>query len=141
MKVLDTPLLLDLLRGRVSVRTLAEHAKGEELATTELNLFELEVMARIGPKVGRDRRLAAVQRLRRKLTILPIDERACQLGAAAQASHVRAASALECLMLGSARAAGASAWWTSPKESLPALEGLELVHISNKVPERRKIRS
>lgn len=137
MKVLDTPLLLDLLRGRTDVRTLLGQAKGEELATTELNLYELEVLARSGPRAGRDRRLAALQRLRRKLTVLPIDERACQTAAIAQAAHPRGGSSVEWLMLGAAKSAGASAWWTVPKEAPGPLEGLEVVHIGKRAAQTR----
>jgi predicted nucleic acid-binding protein len=140
MKVLDTPLLLDLLRGRLDVRTLESHARGEELATTELNIYELEVLARSGPKVGRDRRLAAVQRLRRKLTILPVDERASQLAAAGHAGHLRGGMPMEWLMLGAAKAAGASAWWTVHQESVGPLEGLEIVNISKRSPQTHKTR-
>jgi len=141
MKVLDTPLLLDLLRGRIDVRTLVEHSRGEELATTELNLYELEVLARSGPRVGRDRRVAAVQRLRRKFTVLPVDERACQLAATAQAAHPRGGSTLEWLMLGVAKAAGASSWWTVPREAVLPLGGLEVVHFSKKATTSRPSRN
>jgi predicted nucleic acid-binding protein len=132
VKVLDTPLLVDLLRGRVSVRTLVAQAHGEELATTELNLFELEVLARLGPRAGRDHRLSAVQRLRRKLTVLPIDERTCQAAAAGLAAHPRGGTPVEWLMLGAAKAAGASSWWTVPKEPVAPFEGLEVVRVTNK---------
>jgi predicted nucleic acid-binding protein len=138
MKVLDTPLLVDLLRGRLDVATLSDRADGEELATTELNLYELEVIGRLGPRTGRDRRLAVVQRLRRKLTVLAVDERACQVAAAAQAAHPRAASTLDWLVLGAAKAAGATEWWTVPREPVAALEGLEVVRISNHAPKMRK---
>jgi predicted nucleic acid-binding protein len=141
MKVLDTPVLVDLLRGRIDVRTLLGQAKGEELATTELNVFELEVLARLGPRAGREHRLAAVQRLRRKLTVLPIDERACQAAAVGQAARPKGGGSIEWLMLGAAKAAGASAWWTVAREHVPALEGVESVSISNKTTKNHRERA
>lgn len=75
MRCLDTPLLEDLLTGRARAkRWLQESSKWEgEVAATEASFIELAVTAaRMGR--GVERRLAALQTLRRELTVLPLDE-------------------------------------------------------------------
>ena len=119
MKGLDTPLVLDLLRGRPSARKVVGTFEGEELCTTEINLFELETLARLDRRPGRERRLAALERLRSKLTILPIDQRAARAAAVLAATQPRSASASEYLILGAAEAAGVSEWLTTTDLPVP----------------------
>jgi predicted nucleic acid-binding protein len=76
VKALDTPALLSLLEGDARMRQVLRHWRGEELATTEVNLLELEFLAAGGPARRRSSRLAALGRLRRRITVLPIDSRA-----------------------------------------------------------------
>jgi predicted nucleic acid-binding protein len=123
MKALDTPLLLDMLRGRAGAWRFLEKHRSEELATTEINLFELEALARAGSTTGREHRLAAVASLRRKITVLPIDDRA--VAAAGRLSAGRATQALptDWLMLGAAEAAGCSSWVTASGTRLPKHPG------------------
>jgi len=119
MKALDTPVLLELLRGRPSMGKVLKSLEGEELATTEINLFELEAISRSGPRHGRDQRRAALDRLRRKLTVLPIDARAVQAAIALSSGRLRDATATEWLMLGAASAGGCSEWVTTPSAHYP----------------------
>jgi predicted nucleic acid-binding protein len=77
MKGLDTPVLLRLLHGDPRVRAELHRLRDTELATTEANLLELAILA------GRDRSLArkrreALEQLRHRLTVLPIDARASE---------------------------------------------------------------
>jgi predicted nucleic acid-binding protein len=88
VKGLDTPILLKLLRGDPAVRTLLRSLKGEELVTTEWNFLELEALAKIDGSPGRERRRAALDSLRRRLTVLPLDERAV-VTASARLGRVR----------------------------------------------------
>lgn len=117
MKALDTPVLVDLLRGRPAVWKFLDRHRAEELVTTEINLYELEVMARHGPPAGRQRRLDAVATLRRKLTVLPIDDRAASL--ALRADPTGRAPVAESLMQGAAEAAGCGSWVTTTWGRLP----------------------
>ena len=119
MKALDTPVLLELLRGRSGVGPILKSLEGDELATTEINLFELDAIARAGPRHGRDQRRAAIDRLRRKLTVLPVDARAVQAAGALSAGRVHEATSSEWLMLGAASAYGCSEWITTPGARLP----------------------
>jgi len=73
MKALDTPVLLSLLHGVPSAKALVKSLSGEELATTEANLLELSAIAARGAKGVRTERTRALERLRRRLTVLPID--------------------------------------------------------------------
>jgi len=76
MKAFDTSVLLALLEGDRSAKDLARRLKGVEVATTEANLLELAYIAGRGPHRRRGHRREALDRLRRKLTVLPIDFRA-----------------------------------------------------------------
>jgi predicted nucleic acid-binding protein len=76
MKALDTSVLLALLEGESGVRELLRRLHGVEIATTEANLLELAYLATRGPERHRVARRDAIARLRRKITVLPIDARA-----------------------------------------------------------------
>jgi predicted nucleic acid-binding protein len=75
VKALDTPALLALLEGNPRVRQRLRKWRGEEVATTEVNLLELAFLAARGPSRGRAHRIAALGRLRRRITVLPVDSR------------------------------------------------------------------
>ncbi len=76
MKGLDTSVLLGLLEEDAAVRKLLGRLRGVELATTEANLLELELIAAHASGRQRKARRLALERLRRKITVLPIDARA-----------------------------------------------------------------
>ncbi|MFY9717388.1 MAG: PIN domain-containing protein [Thermoplasmata archaeon] len=76
MKALDTPALLALLEGNPRVRQLLKKWRGEEVATTEVNLLELAFLAAHSSSRGRAHRMAALGRLRRRITVLGVDSRA-----------------------------------------------------------------
>ena len=77
MKALDTPVLLALLDGEPAARELLRRLRGHEVATTEGNLLELAVLAGRSGGRGAARR-EALTRLRRRITVLPLDERALE---------------------------------------------------------------
>jgi predicted nucleic acid-binding protein len=72
MKGLDTPVLLAILHGTPSARTLLKSLRGEELGTTELNMFELQRLAAESQPPARTARLRALVGLRRRITVVPI---------------------------------------------------------------------
>jgi len=76
MKAFDTSVLLALLEGDRSAKELLRKLKGVEVATTEMNMLELVYLAARGPARNRGHRREALDRLRRKVTVLPIDSRA-----------------------------------------------------------------
>jgi predicted nucleic acid-binding protein len=78
MKALDTSALLSLLVGDRAGRDLVRKIQGVEVATTEANLLELAYLAPRGPARLRAVRRAALSRLRRKLTVLPLDTKAVE---------------------------------------------------------------
>ncbi len=119
MKGLDTPALLALLEGSPRGRRLLRSLGGEELATTEVNLFELAALAREDRTAGRERRLQALARLRRKLTVLPIDENASER-AALLASHAPSrAPEVAWLAFAAAETHGCGEWITTRAGALP----------------------
>ncbi|MCI4353709.1 MAG: PIN domain-containing protein [Thermoplasmata archaeon] len=113
MKGLDTPVLLALLEGTPRARALVHALAGEELATTEVNLFEIELLGRRERGAGKERRLQALERLRRKLTVLPIDEETTRRAATLAASARQSAPEGTWLCLGAAEAHGCTEWITS----------------------------
>ena len=118
MKGLDTPILLEILEGRPSARKLVEGLRGVEVCTTEANVAELHLIARALGGPGVAARLAAVERLRRGLTVLPLDAKATST-AAELVKDPRGVGALQALVLGALAASGCSEWITSRTESYP----------------------
>ena len=106
MKGIDTAVLLRLLRGDPKVRKLLLSLEGEELATTEWNLLELEALARSDASAGRERRRAALEKLRRRLTVIPIDERAVRHTASLHGSIRGAPQMIEAAILGALESRG-----------------------------------
>lgn len=74
MKGLDTSFVVSLLDGDRAARDLVKRLKDVELATTEANLLELAFVAARTPSHAK-RRQEVLDRLRRKVTVLPIDSR------------------------------------------------------------------
>lgn len=78
MKALDTSVLLALLEGEPGARDILRRLHGVEVATTEANLLELAYLSARGPERHRRARREAIARLRRKVTVLPIDNHAVE---------------------------------------------------------------
>lgn len=134
MRGLDTPALLALLRGdRLVDRALGE-SKGAEHATTELNLWELHQIARRAPGPAASRRASAVERLRRKLVVIPIDAAATAFAQRFNGVATRALShaPVTQLMIGAAEAHGCTEWWTR-REAVRAdrVGAVRIVHIDD----------
>lgn len=108
MKALDTSLLLALLEGLPGSRELLRQLRGEELATTEVNFLELEYLVARGPERHRRSRRDAIMRLRRKITVLPVDARAVEACARRLNKGAETAPPLVSAMLGALEAAGCS---------------------------------
>jgi len=117
MKAVDTSVLLALLEGDRSARDLVRRLREVEVATTEANFLELTYLAAHGSPRVRGRRREALARLRRKVTVLPIDPRAV---AEAEGCIIRGegpASPLVAGMLGAFEAAGCDELFTTdPRE-------------------------
>ncbi len=90
---LNTDVLIDLLRGRREavemVKSLEERC---ELATTAITLFELYYGAF---KVGREKNVAAVRELARRLEVLELTEKAAELAGRIAAALERSGESLE----------------------------------------------
>lgn len=142
MKGIDTPLLLALLEGRPEAERLLEGQGEEELCTTEVNLFELEALARAGGRDGRARRLAALDRLRRKIGVLPIDERASRLAAQLASPSPASAPASAWLVLGALQAAGANELLTTDGVGWNGVRvGLRITVVRKSSSKKRKSRN
>ena len=138
MRGLDTPALLVLLTGGPGAHRLAEGALGNELVTTAANIFELEVLARQRPG-GRSARLAALDRLRHRLTILPLDaegaRRAAQLVSEARGAAVQR----DALILAAFEQHGVLEMATSdPARFGPLRSRVKVVGIDKRAPKERK---
>jgi len=106
MKGLDTSILLDILEGAPGTKELLHRLHGEELATTEVNLLELEYLVARGPERHRGSRRDAVSRLRRKITVLPVDARSVEACSHHLGKGAEAAPPLVCAMMGALENAG-----------------------------------
>jgi predicted nucleic acid-binding protein len=106
MKALDTSVLVALLEGQPGIRPLLSQLKGVELATTEANLLELAQLAALGPERQRKARRDAISRLRRRMTVLPIDGRAVDVASAHLAKKADVASPAILAMMGALEVAG-----------------------------------
>jgi hypothetical protein len=76
VKALDSGVLRSILEGDRAARDLLRHLRGFEVATTERALLELGIQARRAPSKVQSARRTVLDRLRRKLTVLPVDHRA-----------------------------------------------------------------
>ena len=137
MKGLDTGALLAFLTGREEARAVLDGEDPRELAVSEVTLFELEVLARSRPTLRR-RRQAALERLRSRLTVLPIDARASRRAAEIVSGAKGGLDLLDALSIGALEVNGASAMLSSdPKRFAGA--GLR-VPVEPMRPERSKKR-
>lgn len=117
MKAVDTSVLLALLEGDRSARDLLRKLREVEVATTEANFLELAYLAARGSPRVRGRRREALGRLRRKLTVLPIDPRAVAETEGCVIRGEGPVSPLLAGMLGALEAAGCDELFTSdPRE-------------------------
>ncbi len=119
MKALDTSVLLALLHGHPSVKALVKSLSGEELATTEANLLELSAIAAHGAKTARAERMRGLERLRRRITVLPIDGQGGLLAASHLAGEESPSRLLVWAMYGALEAHGCTELITDVKTSLP----------------------
>jgi predicted nucleic acid-binding protein len=106
VKALDTSVLLALLDADEGAPRLVKELRGEEVATTEANLLELSVLASRGTPRDRRRRREALARLRRRITVLPIDSRAVDCAGAHLEKNPAGTPALVAAMLGALEANG-----------------------------------
>jgi len=120
MKALDTSVLLSVLHGERNVRELLRRLRGVEVATTELNLLELQSIANRGPAKARAHRRAAIDRLRRTLTVLPYDGRAAErMARRPPREDFRDVSPLVPAMLGILEANGCDELFTADPSAIP----------------------
>ncbi|MGA8542217.1 MAG: PIN domain-containing protein [Thermoplasmata archaeon] len=123
MKALDTPVLLEILHDSPRVKELLKGLRGEELATTEINLFELRLLAVQGGRTQREARETALARLRRRITVLPVTAESVR-AAGPYLTDKSSSRDFRALVWGTLAAAGCGEWITSrsfapPKGGLP----------------------
>jgi predicted nucleic acid-binding protein len=123
MKALDTPILLAILHDSPPAKDLLRTLRGEELGTTELNVFELKTLASEGPPALREGRENALARLRRRVTVLPITPESVREAARFLKRKGHPVD-FQPLVWGTLAAAGCGEWITTrayapPKGSLP----------------------
>jgi predicted nucleic acid-binding protein len=119
VKALDTSVLLGLLEGSPAVREQLRHLRGVELATTESNMLELACLAGRGARRPRAERLAALARLRRRITVLPVDQRATEEASRRVTGDAPGLSPLALAMLGALEASGCDELLTADPLPVP----------------------
>jgi predicted nucleic acid-binding protein len=118
VKALDSGVLLALLEGSPKAQALLRKLRGIEVATTEVNLLELAFLARGSRKVMAAR-LATLEKLRQRLTVVPLDARGSREVLAAAAGASRPVSPTVAAMLGALRAVGCEEILSDVADSLP----------------------
>jgi predicted nucleic acid-binding protein len=130
MKGLDTSVLLSLLHGDRGARELATHLRGLEVATTEANLLELSFLAVRGPPRARAARKGALERLRRRITVLPIDSRAVEQAARRVGKGSEKTPPLVVAMLGALEANGCDELYTHETALDPGKWSFRITHVA-----------
>ena len=129
MKALDTGVLLALLEGSGKARDVIRKLRGVELATTEVNLVELGYLAAGSRRVTASR-LGVLEKLRHRLTVLPIDSRGGREAVALVSGARRPVAPSVAAMVGALRAAGCEELITDDGGSLPPEVGLRVRTVS-----------
>jgi predicted nucleic acid-binding protein len=119
VKALDTSALLALLHGDPGARELVRQLRGMEVATTEANMLELHALIGREPSGVRGARREALSRLRRCVTVLPIDARALEAASRKPSRQDLRVSALTRGMLGALEANGCEELITGDTATLP----------------------
>lgn len=83
MKALDTPVLLAVLHDTAVGRRVLREVRGHEVATTEWNMLELKYLALTTRGPPASLRGDALDRLRRRLTVVQMTQRGVDAGATA----------------------------------------------------------
>lgn len=112
MKALDTSVLLALLEGDHRARPLIKRLRGVEVATTEANLLELALLAARSPANSRAGRREALSRLRRRVTVLPLDSKAGEATSVHLSRTREALAPLVAAMMGALESSGCDELWT-----------------------------
>ena len=118
MKALDTGLLLGLLEGSAKARELVRRLRGVELATTEANLLELAYFVPSVSRRSRSAGLAALERLRQRLTVLPLDGRSISTASQRIHGHAEKVAPTVAAMMGALAAAGCEELLTDDPRSI-----------------------
>ena len=134
MKALDTSVLLALLEGDRSARDLTRKLKAVEVATTEANLLELAYLAGKGLARSRTRRREALDRLRRKMTVLPIDRRAVTEVERRVSRGTLPSGPLVAAMLGALEAAGCDELFTADPRECPGHWRFKVTRFARRSP-------
>lgn len=116
MKALDSSVLLSLLNGDSAARDLVKRLRDVELATTEADLLELAFVA-TRTRAHARRRRDVLDRLRQKITVLPIDSRGVSRASQHLERGLHEISPLRLSMLGSLESAGCDELFTRENPS------------------------
>ena len=128
MKALDTPILLALLEGDRAAQDAIRRFRGHEVATTEANLLELVLIAG-GTGHARGARREAIGRLRRRLTVLPLDASAVnEIGRRAADKELARLPLHVLAMLGALEASGCEELLTD-QTALPGKWRFKISHL------------
>jgi len=111
MKALDVSVLVGILHDSPGAKELLKSLHGEEIATTELDLFDLKRLAATASAAARPSREGAISRLRRRITVLPVSAEG--VSEAGRFLRTGADLGLIALAWGVLSAAGCSEWITT----------------------------
>jgi predicted nucleic acid-binding protein len=129
VKALDTSALLVLLHGGPLARELLRQLRGLEVATTEANMLELQALVARGPSRTRGAHGRALYRLRRCLTVLPLDAKALDSVSRRASRQELKVSPLLLGMLGTLEANGCDELITGDHGPIPGRWAFRIVRL------------
>jgi predicted nucleic acid-binding protein len=134
MKGFDSSTLLALLEGKRVAKDLLTRLRGVEIATTEMNLLELAYLAAVASPKARAPRRAAVERLRRKMTVLPVDSKAVEQASRRLGRGSERTSPTVLAMCGAFEANGCDELFTLDAEIDPGKWRFKITRLTNYHP-------
>ncbi len=132
MKALDASALALVLEGDTGAKTALRSLRGHEVATTEVAMLELALLARQGPKKVQAARRDVLERLRQKLTVLPIDSRASGEGLRRARGRLGRPELLQLAEWGALEAAGCEEIFTASRRGPTGNWRLKVTRISGR---------
>jgi len=137
MKGLDAGVLESILEGDPAAKELLRRLRGLEVATTELTILELTAVAHQAPARVRTSRLASIEKLRHKLTVLPIDSRATAEASRRLGGSSRGLGLLRQAEAGAFEAVGCDELFTHNTGAYPGKWSFDLTRINPRTSKTR----
>ncbi len=130
MILLDTTFLVDVLRGKQSIGVKLEELERDQLATTEINVFEIFTGIYSSKKANVNHESKAALHLFSMLAVLPLNRKATIRSAeftGSLAKEGKTIGELDCLIAGIALEHGITTILTKNKDHFERIPGVQVL--------------